>query len=116
MMLFLVTFIVAAQGSGSGYARPELLVEPAWLLEHLNDPAVRVVDMRRDGYETDHIPGAVRLENEAIRIANRPATFLPTPEEFEALMARLGIGPSTRVIAYDERGGIYATRLWWILN
>ena len=22
----------------------------------------------------------------------------------------------TRVVAYDERGGIYATRLWWILN
>jgi thiosulfate/3-mercaptopyruvate sulfurtransferase len=31
-------------------------------------------------------------------------------------MARLGIANDTRVIAYDERGGIYATRLWWILN
>ena len=31
-------------------------------------------------------------------------------------MARLGIGNNTRVVAYDERGGIYAARLWWILN
>ena len=31
-------------------------------------------------------------------------------------MARLGISNTTRVIAYDERGGIYAARLWWILN
>ena len=31
-------------------------------------------------------------------------------------MAQLGISNTTRVIAYDERGGIYATRLWWILN
>ena len=31
-------------------------------------------------------------------------------------MSRLGISNTTRVIAYDERGGIYATRLWWILN
>jgi thiosulfate/3-mercaptopyruvate sulfurtransferase len=31
-------------------------------------------------------------------------------------MMKLGIGPGTRVIAYDERGGIYAARLWWILN
>jgi thiosulfate/3-mercaptopyruvate sulfurtransferase len=31
-------------------------------------------------------------------------------------MSRLGISNTTRVIAYDERGGIYAARLWWILN
>ncbi len=31
-------------------------------------------------------------------------------------MGRLGISNDTRVIAYDDRGGIYATRLWWILN
>ena len=31
-------------------------------------------------------------------------------------MGRLGISNATRVIAYDERGGIYAARLWWILN
>jgi thiosulfate/3-mercaptopyruvate sulfurtransferase len=49
-------------------------------------------------------------------VANRPPTFLPTAEEFAELMARLGISNTTRVIAYDERGGIYAARLWWILN
>ena len=31
-------------------------------------------------------------------------------------MGRLGISNTTRVVAYDERGGIYAARLWWILN
>ena len=56
------------------------------------------------------------LDSNAIRIADRPPTFLPTPEEFVALMGRLGITNRTRVIAYDDRGGIYATRLWWILN
>jgi thiosulfate/3-mercaptopyruvate sulfurtransferase len=72
--------------------------------------------MRQRGYAEGHIPGAVLLDNNAIRIANRPPTYLPTPEEFEELMARLGISSNTRVIAYDERGGIYAARLWWILN
>src|SRR5207248_1313604 len=42
--------------------------------------------------------------------------FLPTPAAFERMMASLGIGDTTRVIVYDERGGIYAARLWWILN
>jgi thiosulfate/3-mercaptopyruvate sulfurtransferase len=98
------------------FARPELLVDTAWLAAHLSDPSIRIVDLRPRGYAEGHIPGAVWLDNNAIRIANRPPAFLPTPAEFQELMARLGISNTTRVIAYDERGGIYATRLWWILN
>jgi thiosulfate/3-mercaptopyruvate sulfurtransferase len=72
--------------------------------------------MRARGYADGHIPEAVFLDNNWIRNPKAPPTFLPTPQEFEALMARLGISNTTRVIAYDERGGIYATRLWWIMN
>ena len=67
-------------------------------------------------YPAGHVPGAAYLSPVAIRVADRPPTFLPTPQEFEALMAKLGIGDATRVVVYDERGGIYAARLWWILN
>ena len=112
-MLSFLAIVLAAQ---TGYARPELLVDTAWLAAHLNDPSIRIVDLRPRGYAEGHIPGSVWLDNNAIRIAKRPPTFLPTPEEFQQLMARLGISNTTRVIAYDERGGIYAARLWWILN
>jgi thiosulfate/3-mercaptopyruvate sulfurtransferase len=112
-MIAILAVLFAAQ---SGYARPELLVDTTWLAAHLNDPGIRIVDLRPRGYGAGHIPNAVWLDNNAIRIANRPPTFLPTPAEFEELMARLGISNTTRVIAYDERGGIYAARLWWILN
>ena len=107
--------LMSAQAAG-GYARPELLVDTAWLAQHLNDPDIRIVDMRARGYADGHIPEAVFLDNNWIRNAKAPPTFLPTPQEFEALMTRLGISNTTRVIAYDERGGIYATRLWWIMN
>ena len=112
-MLLTLAILLAAQ---SGYARPDLVVDAAWLAVHLNDQNIRIVDMRPRGYGDAHIPGAVWLDNNAIRIANRPPAFMPTPAEFEALMATLGITNTTRVIAYDERGGIYAARLWWILN
>lgn len=115
-MLLALLFSAQVAGGAGGYARPELLVDTTWLAAHVSDPAVRIVDMRRSGYPDGHIPGAVLLDNDAIRIANRPPTFLPTPEEFAALMSRLGISNTTRVIAYDDRGGIYATRLWFILN
>ncbi|OFW43351.1 MAG: hypothetical protein A3J29_20250 [Acidobacteria bacterium RIFCSPLOWO2_12_FULL_67_14b] len=114
-MMLALAFAIAAQTSG-GYARPDLLVDTAWLAQHLSDATVRVVDMRARGYGDGHIPEAVFLDNNWIRNPKAPPTFLPTPLEFEALMARLGISNTTKVVAYDDRGGIYAARLWWILN
>jgi thiosulfate/3-mercaptopyruvate sulfurtransferase len=114
-MALLLALMLGAQSAG-GYARPELLVDTAWLAQHLNDPNIRVVDIRARGYGDGHIPEAVFVDSNWIRNPKAPPTFLPTPQEFEALMSKLGISNNTRVIAYDERGGIYAARLWWILN
>ena len=112
-MTILLALMLSAQ---TGYARPELLVDTAWLSQHLTDQNIRIVDLRPRGYGDGHIPDAVWLDNNWIRNPKAPPTFLPTPQEFEALMSKLGISNTTRVIAYDERGGIYAARLWWILN
>src|SRR5438045_1154681 len=98
------------------YAHPEQLVETDWVAAHAADANVRIVDMRQSGYGDGHVPGAVPLSPVAIRDAKAPPTFLPTPAAFEEMMATLGIGDATRVIVYDERGGIFAARLWWILN
>ena len=113
-MLLLAAAILTA----TTYARPEMLVSTDWLASHLNDPDVRIVDMRRAAadYEAGHVPNAVYLANDAIRDPKAAPTFLPTAAQFDALMGGLGISNTTRVIAYDERGGIYAARLWWILN
>jgi thiosulfate/3-mercaptopyruvate sulfurtransferase len=77
----------------------------------------RIVDIRARGYGDGHIPEAVfvrqQLDPQSEGAADLPAD---SPQEFEALMSKLGISNNTRVIAYDERGGIYAARLWWILN
>ena len=112
-MAFFLAALITAQ---AGYAKPDLLVDTAWLAGHLTDSNVRIVDLRARGYGEGHIPGAVWLDNNWIRNPKAPPTFLPTPQEFEALMSRLGISNTTRVVAYDDRGGIYAARLWWILN
>jgi thiosulfate/3-mercaptopyruvate sulfurtransferase len=98
------------------YAHPEQLVDTAWVAAHQSDANVRIIDMRQSGWDDGHIDAAVHLAPTAIRDANAPPTFLPTPTDFEKLMASLRIGDNTHVVVYDERGGIYAARLWWILN
>src|SRR5881394_2507736 len=109
MLSMLVVLAVA-------YAHPEQLVETDWVAAHAADANVRIVDMRQSGFADGHLPGAVYVSPVAIRDAKAPPTFLPTPAAFEEMMAKLGIADATRVIVYDERGGLYAARLWWILQ
>jgi len=117
LLLVLLPFTgPAAAQAPPRFARPNLLVDTTWLAANLAAPNLRIVDMRPRGYAEGHVPGAVWLDNNAIRNPKAAPTFLPTPQEFAALMGRLGIGDTTRVVVYDERGGLYAARLWWILN
>ncbi len=99
-----------------GYAHPEQLVDTAWVAGHSHDTNVRVLDLRRSGFEAGHIPDALWLDPESIRDTSRPPTFMLSPAAFEQTMGRLGISNRTRVVAYDDRGGLLAARLWWMLN
>jgi len=106
----------------TGYARPELLADPGWLAEHLEDPAVRVVDCDPpEAYQRAHIPGAVTVNHPMLPEPKRhlkdpanPDHVLP-PSSMTSLMADLGVGNQTLVIAYDGDGARSATRLWWTL-
>lgn len=102
------------------------LVSGDWLATHLD--SVRVVDVRWylggppgwDAYSAGHIPGAVFVDVDTDLAA--PATAadgrhpLPTPEHFAAALGRIGIGEGQPVVAYDDRGGSIAARLWWMLH
>jgi thiosulfate/3-mercaptopyruvate sulfurtransferase len=114
------------------------LVTTDWLAEHLQDPGVRIVDIRgyvkktdlgdgrqkadylaaREEYEEAHIPGAVYVD--WTRDITDPDDPVPVqvapPERFAKLMASLGIGDETHVVVYDHAGGQFATRLWWVLT
>ena len=98
------------------YAHPEQLVDTAWVAAHARDANVRVLDVRRSGYEAGHIPDALFLDPESIRDPKNRPTFLLAADAFAREMGRLGISNRTRVILYDDRGGLLASRVWWMLN
>ena len=41
---------------------------------------------------------------------------LPSPEAFAATLKAWGLSPQTRVVAYDDQGGMFAARAWWLLR
>ena len=114
------------------------LAQTEWLAEHLDDPTLRIVDIRgyvkkrdlgngrqeadylpaRDEYDEAHLPGAVYVD--WTRDIADPDDTVPVqiapPDRFAALMGSLGIGDGTHVVVYDHAGGQFATRLWWALT
>ena len=114
------------------------LVTTDWLAEHLEDPGVRIVDIRgyvkktdleegrqraeylgaREEYDEAHVPGAVYVD--WTRDITDPGDPVPVqiapPDRFAKRMGTLGIGDDTHVVVYDHAGGQFATRLWWALT
>jgi thiosulfate/3-mercaptopyruvate sulfurtransferase len=102
-------------------------VDGRWLLEHLGEPDLRVIDLRwyldgrsgRAAYETGHIPGAVfvDLDREVTGLTPGQGRHpLPVREDFEKAMRRAGVGRGSHVVVYDDQGGFSAGRLWWLLR
>ncbi|MBE0645813.1 MAG: sulfurtransferase [Bacteroidetes bacterium] len=75
----------------------------------------------RRRFDEGHIPGAnyVSLDDDLTApLAEHGGRHpLPTVEDMQALFGRLGIERGkTAVVAYDDEGGCYAARLWWMLR
>ncbi|WP_127583654.1 sulfurtransferase [Paenibacillus koleovorans] len=105
------------------------IVEVSWLTEHWNDADLVIADCRfvltdpaagRAAYEESHIPGAVYIDLDRQLSAPKGEHGGRHPlvdmTSFAAAMGQAGIGNSTTVVAYDDQGGAYASRLWWMLR
>jgi thiosulfate/3-mercaptopyruvate sulfurtransferase len=108
----------------------ETLIDVAHLVPQLHDPSWRVVDCRftladPDAGAHEHaratIPGAIyaHLDHDLSAPVIPGVTGrhpLPSREGFAATLGRWGIRAETQVVAFDDMGGAFAARLWWMLR
>lgn len=100
-----------------GYAHPDVLVDCAWLADHLDDPTVRVLESDEDLllYETGHIPGAVKIDwitdlNDAV------VRDYVDRERFEALLREKGIREGMTLIFYGDKNNWWACYALWVFQ
>ena len=102
----------------------EPIVSSHWL--QTNYVKASVCDVRPGGRESwigyldGHLPGAAFVDLDAV-LAGPPAPVLgrhplPDPTQFAKSLGAMGIGCEATVIAYDDMGGAYASRLVWMLR
>jgi len=97
------------------YAHPEVLVDTQWVVDHLTDPNVRLVevDMSPQAYNAGHIPGAILWGGSDLLLPDRRINF--DPIALEKLLARSGIANDTTVVAYGSHLAVGGW-IFWLLN
>ncbi|MFM8577331.1 MAG: sulfurtransferase [Planctomycetaceae bacterium] len=99
------------------YAHGNVLVSTDWVMEHLNDPNVRIVESDEDRalYVQGHIAGAVEIDWQ---------TDLQDPIQrdyidrlaFERLCAEKGITNDTTVVFYGDKNNWWACYAFWVFR
>jgi thiosulfate/3-mercaptopyruvate sulfurtransferase len=107
-------------GSGTepGGTGSRILVDATWLSRHLDDPGIRILDVRpREQYDEGHIPGAVSAPIDLFKTERDgvPAMVIAR-EDLEELLERLGVSNDSTVVAYERTFGHDSARLFWTLE
>ena len=100
------------------YAHPEVLVDIQWVIDHLNDPRVRIAEVNYDpnsNYLIAHIPGAVLIDWGS-DISDPVSKNILTKEGCEELLQRLGVNNDTTLILYSDFGNLFATFAFWVFK
>jgi thiosulfate/3-mercaptopyruvate sulfurtransferase len=105
------------------------LIQAEDLAALLGDARLRLFDCRfdlarpaygRSAYLDEHVPGAIYADLDRDLAAPATPTSgrhpLPPAEEFAARLRAWGVNADSRVVAYDDGNGAYASRLWWMLR
>jgi thiosulfate/3-mercaptopyruvate sulfurtransferase len=100
-----------------GYTYPNVLVTTDWVAEHLDDPAVRLIESNEDTllYSAGHIPGAVHVDWTADLNDQLRRDYLDRVG-FEALCTRIGITRDSRLVFYGDKNNWWACYAFWVFQ
>jgi thiosulfate/3-mercaptopyruvate sulfurtransferase len=98
-------------------ATPNVLVDSDWLVEHLEDPKVRIIESNEDVtlYDTGHIPGALQI-NWHTELNDPLVRDYLNAEQFAKLMEAKGISNDTTVVLYGDKNNWWATYNFWVFK
>ncbi len=99
------------------YANPNALVSTEWLAAHLDDDAVRIIEVDEDvaAYDGGHIPGAVAW-NWSSDLHHPVRRDYVDQHGFTDLLRAAGVGPGTTVVLYGGNNNWFAAYAYWLLK
>lgn len=103
--------------TSADYPNAGLLVEVDWLVENLDNPDIRILDVRgKVDYQSGHIPGAVNIPVSEISSTLNSIPNVFDQQEVQNALNEAGITPQTTLIIYDNLGMMDAARFFWTME
>ncbi len=97
----------------------DLAAHPEWRVFDCRHD-LRNTEYGRTAYARGHIPDALFLHLDddlsGARDGRNGRHPLPDVADFARRMSTCGVDETTQVVAYDNEGGIFASRFWWMLR
>lgn len=107
----------AVSALGADPAPVPRLVSQNDLANMLNDPGIRLLDVRpKDRYAKSHIPGAVWVDAKAAEKLASSRGGLDDEKAWEAWIKPLGIDGEAPVLIYGDDRQLSPARFWWLLS
>ena len=100
-----------------GFEDIKTLVSTQWVVDHMDDPNVRVLESDEDPllYAAGHIEGAFEIDW-GRDLNDHLVRDVIDESEFEALCSRLGITHDTFVVFYGDKSNWWACYAFWIFQ
>lgn len=93
------------------------VIEAGQLVDILSDSKTVVIDARTQvDYNKGHLKGAIHLPVGEITISEPVKGMIAPKEQVEKALGKRGIKNDSNIYIYDNKNGIYASRIWWVLN
>jgi thiosulfate/3-mercaptopyruvate sulfurtransferase len=95
----------------------DVLVSPAWLEQHLEDPSIRIVEVDENPqlYAEAHIPGAIGFDWKKDLQDQVRRDFLGA-EDFGRLFGEHGVSNEHTIVLYGDRNNWFAAYTYWYLK
>src|SRR5438132_13846924 len=101
----------------AGYANPDVLVDTDWLVQHLKDSDVRIIEVAEDtsAYEKGHIPNSLAWNWTTDLHAETGRDYVDQ-EGLAKLLQQAGVGEDTIVVLYGGNNNWFAAYAYWLLK
>lgn len=117
---FVVVVIILLTSFQLIFAKGEkhnFIVSTGWLSKHLKDPNIVIIEIgQKDGYDKDHIPGAVFLTSSEISTPRGEGLTLqiPSMEKLISTFETAGVSNNSRIVLYYGNDWVTPTARFYL--
>lgn len=94
-----------------------VFIEAEALAARMQEATTVVIDARTpEDYHKGHLQGAINLPPAMLSVQEPFPGLVAPKEQVETVLGQMGVGNDSRIYVYDNNGGVYAGRVWWVLR